>query len=361
MTLLQKLASLPTLVVGQLLLSLLPTASAASTATAAQSVDTAGFWLGFALLFIVSAVETAASIIWTQMRVTSDGVHTSELSCRVCGREIFVSAIDPKRAAEILNDGEGLYSGFYSGTVSSMTWSNDMGSTQVSNSSGSACGCCCGWQTAHTDVHDGTTEVVLNSFGSLLLVPTLLVRRFNPAMALNAPAGLFSNVKDLARPRTLGRLLEHAVHLLVGLTDVALGIAGLALNPGSPEKLYETLKDRMAPMTFESYFTLFLLYWLAGALLLLCMIPLHSKRRSTQIFGWPAGVLHSVVSLACIVLFALGCWKIDHARRHHLPWTPMLSYWIGGASAISFPLCGVELFHTFGVVGLIMMLLHTFK
>ncbi|KAJ3489094.1 hypothetical protein NLG97_g6064 [Lecanicillium saksenae] len=277
MTVLLNLASLPTPLVGQLLISLLPTASAAFTAPAAESVDTAGFWLGFSLLFVISAAETVASVIWTQVRVTLDDNHTAELSCRVCGREIFVTAIDPKTAAELLNDSEGVYSGFYSGTVSSMTMSNDMGTTHVSNSSGSSCGCCCGWQTARSGVYDGTTEVVLNSFGSLMMIPTLLVRRFNPAMALNAPAGLFNNVKDLTWPRverTVGRVLEHAVHLLVGLADVALGIAGLALNPGSPEKLYETLRDKTSPMTFESYFTLFLLYWLLGALLLLCMIPL---------------------------------------------------------------------------------------
>jgi len=176
--------------------------------------------------------------------------------------------------------------------------------------------------------------------------------------------GAMDNVKDLVRPgteRIVWRGLQHAVHLLVGLTDVSLGVAGLALNPGSPQRLYDTLKDPKAPMTFENYSTLFLMYWLLGALLLLCMIPQRSARRSIQMFGWPGTIAFAVASLASVALFCLGCWKIDYARRHHTPWRPMLSYWIGGASAISFPMCGVEVFHTFGVVGLVFMLIHTFN
>ncbi|KAK4238191.1 hypothetical protein C8A03DRAFT_33796 [Achaetomium macrosporum] len=166
--------------------------------SAAESVDTVGFWLGFILVFVISAVESAASIIWTRFRVSADGIHQCELSSRVCGREL----------------------------------------------------------------------------------------RFNPNTGLEAPAGLVDNVKDLARfgkGKPAGRALEHAVHLLVGLTDVSLGVARLALNSGSPQKLYDTLKDPTAPMTFESYLTLFLLYWLLGALLLICILPLHSKREGIDI------------------------------------------------------------------------------
>ncbi len=42
-----------------------------------------------------------------------------------------------------------------------------------------------------------------------------------------------------------------------------------------------------------------------------------------------------------------------------MPWRPMVSYWIGGASAISFAPFGIEVFHTFGVVWLVFMLIHT--
>ena len=66
-------ASLPPPLVPLLLLcvaSLLPTAGATETSDeatgAAKSVDTVGFWLGFTLIFVVSAVEAAASLIWTR-------------------------------------------------------------------------------------------------------------------------------------------------------------------------------------------------------------------------------------------------------------------------------------------------------
>lgn len=210
---------------------------------------------------------------------------------------------------------------------------------------------------------DGASEAVIDKFGSIMLVPSLIIRRFNPTTSLQAPTGLIDNVRAFFRPGkySIGRLFENAIHLIVGLADVSLGVASLILNPGSPKALYDTLKDPRAPITFENYSTLFLLYWLLGALLTLCMIPMRSDRRSIQMFGWPGGIAFVVASLASVVLFAVGCWKIDVARREHGPWTPMLSYWIGGASAISFPLCGLEVFHTFGVVGLVFMVMHTFQ
>ena len=55
------------------------------------------------------------------------------------------------------------------------------------------------------------------------------------------------------------RLLEHTVDLLFSLMDLSLGVAVLALNPGSPRELYNTLDDPKAPMTFQNYATLFLL------------------------------------------------------------------------------------------------------
>jgi len=327
---------------------------------AAEAVDTAGFWVGFTLVFVISAVESAASVIWTRFRVTSDGIHPIELSCRVCGREIFLSIIDEDAATEIAN--EGMPAGCYSGSDSSVTASNMHSTMTRSRSDG--CSCCGGFESRHTETHGRVVEAVIDKFFSFMMAPTLLIRRFNPATGLSAPAGLVSNVKGLLKPdikRTVGRMLEHGVHLFVGLVDISLGVAGLALKPESPQNLYDTLKDPSAPMTFENYLTLFLLYWLLGAVLLLCMIPLHSSRRSTQVFGWPGVILFLVAALASLVLFGLGCWKIDYARRHRAAWTPMLSYWIGGASGISFPLFGIEVFHVFGVVGLILMVKHTFS
>ena len=212
---------------------------------------------------------------------------------------------------------------------------------------------------------DGLTKkVVIDQFGNLELVLTLLIRRFNPAMSMAAPARLVNTVKDLVKPskdKTVVQVYENVMDLLVSLTDVFLGMAVLALNPSSPQELYETFKDPKAPMTFQNYTTLFMLYWLLGAVLLLCIIPQRSARMSIQIFGWPWAVAFAVTALANIALFSLGCWKIDFARRHHTPWTPMLSYWISGVSTVHYLLCGVDVFDAFGTVGLVFMLIHTFN
>ena len=157
---------------------------------------------------------------------------------------------------------------------------------------------------------------------------------------------------------TLGRRVERTIHILVGLVDVSLGAAALGFNLRSPHDLYETLRNPRAPMTFENYSTLFLLYWLLGVVLMVCMIPLRSSRRSIQVFGWPAAIAYGIAALASLALFGVGCWKIDYARKHGLPWKPMLSYWIGGASAVSFPLLGIEIFHCLGVVGLVLLLIY---
>lgn len=329
MRLLLNLPSLPTPLVTLLLTSLLPTASAAG---AAEIVDTSGFWLGFSLLVVISAAESAFSVIWTRIRITSDGVHPSERSCRVCGREITVSPIDPEKALETATRAGG-------------------------------CGCWW-WGKTVTETNGLTKKVVTDQFGNLILVLTLLIRRFNPRMSLEAPARLVNTMKDLVAPstdKTVVQVLEHAVDLLVGLADVSLGVAVLALNPSSPQELYDTLKDPKASMTFQNYTTLFLLYWLLGAVLLLCMIPQRSARMSIQIFGWPRKIAFAVSGFASLVLFCLGCWKIDFARRHHTPWTPMLSYWISGASAGTFLVCGVDVFDIFGTVALVFMLIHTFN
>lgn len=207
-------------------------------------------------------------------------------------------------------------------------------------------------------------ETVIDQSFDLALVLTLLIRRFNPKMSLQAPARLVNTVKDLVGPRTdtfVVRVPEHAVDLLISLTDVSLAIAVLALNPNSPRQLWDTIKDPKASMTFQNYTTLFLLYWLLGAVLLLCMIPQRSMRASIQIFGWPGKIASAVSWSVIIALFCLGCWKIDFARRHHTPWTPMLSYWISGASKVTFMVCGVDVLNVFGTVSLVFMLIHTFN
>lgn len=227
------------------------------------------------------------SIIWTRIRVTSDGIHDPEYSCRVCGREVILTTIDPELERKIAEEG--------------------------------LAGGCAGCFKGETMVAHGKAETTLDMYGSVMMVPTLMIRRFNPSISLVAPAGLVDSVRVFFKPgsSTVRRLLEHGVDVIIGLTDVSLGVAGLALNPRSPEALYTALKDPKAPLTFENYSTLFLLYWLLGAVLLICMIPMRSKRRSVQIFGWPSVIAYAVASSASLVLFALGCWKIDVARKAH--------------------------------------------
>ncbi|KXX82089.1 hypothetical protein MMYC01_201541 [Madurella mycetomatis] len=325
---------------------------------AAEAVDAAGFWLGFTLLVVISAVESAASLLWIRVRITSDGVHPYELSVRTCGREVVLQTIEPEVVAEISE--RGMPAGFSWGLISSATYSQ-WGVVQSHMGSSRGCSTCGGIERRYTWIHHGATEVLVDKFGCVTTVPTLLIRRFNPMTALKAPAGLVGNGKDLVRGKNSpGRVMGNVMHLIVGLTDVSLGVAGLALNPGSPQRLYETLKDPEAAITLENYSTLFLLYWLLGAVLLLFMIPLHSERKSIQIFGWPWVIAFLVAGMANFVLFCLGCWKIDVARRTGADWTPMLSYWLSGASAIQFPLFGIEVFHTFGAAGLIVMLIQEF-
>ncbi|KAK0644251.1 hypothetical protein B0T16DRAFT_417391 [Cercophora newfieldiana] len=348
-----------------------PNSNSDSASSTADRVDTAGFWLGFVLIFIISLIETLAAIIWTRFRVTSDGIHPCELSARICGREIYVIPIDADTAEDIAKNG--LSSGIYSGHTSSLTQSgaDASGYGIVTSHSQSADGCstCGGWERRRSHTYCGVMECVVDQFFGIGLVPTLLIRRFSPTMGVSAPAGLVKNIKELVVSAGVGKgagrgkgwIVEHAVHLVVGLADLGLGLAGLALNPEALQKLYDIIKDPAASMTFEGYLTLFLLSWLVGAALLICMIPLRSQRRSIQIFGWPGKIGKAVVMLVNAAMFGIGCWKIDVARREGTQWTPMLSYWIGGASAISFAPLGFELFHAFGVVGLILMMKHTFS
>jgi hypothetical protein len=163
-------------------------------------------------------------------------------------------------------------------------------------SSDTTCSLCTGCERKRSQRINGVTEAVIDMYGSIVLVPTIVIRRFNPMTSLKGPTSLVDNVRAFFSPGkdSLGRLMEHAVHLLVGLTDVSLGVAGLALNPGSPQKLYTTLKDPEAPMTFENYSTLFLIYWVLGALLYLCICQRRAPKgayrcsggRATSRSGW---------------------------------------------------------------------------
>lgn len=65
MTFTSNTSSLPTPLIALLLTLFLPTAAATNTDTAGR-LDTAGFWISFALLVVVSAVESAFSFFWTR-------------------------------------------------------------------------------------------------------------------------------------------------------------------------------------------------------------------------------------------------------------------------------------------------------
>jgi hypothetical protein len=216
----------------------------------------------------------------------------------------------------------------------------------------------------HKKSEGSIREVVIDSFCGLPMAITLMVRRFNPTMSMKSATGLLRNAKNLIRPKTnqsLGKTLEHVIHILIGVVDISIGVAGLALNSSSPQKLWSTLKDPAAAITLENYSTLFLMYWLLGLLLLLGDIAYRTFRKTAQPIAWPGRISFGVAMLANVLMFSLGCWKLDHARRHRYAWTPMLSYWIGSTSAISFPLLGVEVFHLFGFIGMVLMLQDAFS
>ncbi len=362
------LRALPVPLIALLLAAALPTASAAedadtdTEASGAKAIDTVGFWIGFTLIFVVSAVEAAASIIWIRRRITWDESHPCELSEFVCGRQVSVGVIDLQEAQNAIAEGS-TFAGYYQSRGGSSVVVN--GAT-VFSQPGSGFGVnpfCGGVSVLRPNRSGGPVLAVDDKFGSLVQVPTLLLRRFNPFTSLEAPAGLVDNIKNLLWPGEREsdlRWLEHVVHFVAGLVDISLGVAGLVLNPGSVQGLIDTIKDPEAPISFENYLTLFLLYWLLGVLLLLCMIPLRGQMKSLFIFGWPKMVEVGIAVLTSLVLFILGCWKIDYARRQGAPWTPMLSYWVGGASSIHLTFFDISVFCVFGVVGLGFMLKHVF-
>lgn len=305
------------------------------------SVESVGFWLSFSLIIGLSALEAFLSIIWTRIRVkalkSTTGGDGYELSIRVCGREVCNRLISPQDAAMINNETNRMYENWIP----------------------------VGAQGAQRVIfQQRSADVIADRNGNLSMVPTLLIHRFSPMLSLDGAAGLTKHFIELLGGENDIKYYENVVHLVVGLVDVSLGIAGLVLVPSSPMKLWDTLQDVTTPMTLENYMTLSLLWWILGALLLVAMLLLRSETNSIQFAGCMGVVAYVIAAMADAVLFGLGCWKIDYARRNGYDWTPMLSYWIGGASAISLPFsccgCDFEIFHVFGLVGLVYLLLDTF-
>jgi hypothetical protein len=296
-----------------------------TSSTTADSIDAVGFWVSFTLIVGLSACEALASIFWTRIRVTFvDEQHW--FSIHVCGHEVVCRAISIETAqtiADLVAEGKSI----------------------------------CGYNS-HSIVRN--RETVIDVYGSISFVPTFAIRRFNPTTSLAGASELVKSFTELFWGFGEFHCLANFVHLFVELVDISLGITGLVLIPNSLPKLWDTLQDVTAPMTLENYLTLLMIWWILGVLLLVAMLPLHSKHRFMQLFGLPGLVASVVANSASFVLFGLGCWKIDYARRNGLDWTPLLSYWIGGASSISCTCCEIEVFHTFGFVGLVFMLLHTF-
>lgn len=298
-----------------------------ASSMAAEYIDSVGFWLSFTLIVGVSAVEALASIVWTRIRLSAIGVEHSELSARACGRVINSRIIDNETARQITD--------------------------AIAERGPGGC-------AVYTSVNTCNINAVIDLYGSISMVTTIAIRRFNPSMSLEGARGLVNNFIELLGGAGDIHHYENIVHIFVTLVDISLGISGLVLIPASPQNLWDTLQDVSAPMTLDNYLTLFLLWWILGVLLLVAMLPLRSQERGIQLLGCLGLVVYVIATMASLVLFGLGCWKIDFARRNGLDWTPMLSYWIGGASSISFPFCGIEIFHTFGFVGLVFMLLDTF-
>jgi hypothetical protein len=71
-------------------------------------------------------------------------------------------------------------------------------------------------------------------------------------------------------------------------------------------------------MTLDNYLTLFMLWWILGVLLLVAMLPLRSQEQHNQLLGCLGLVVYVIAAMTSLVLFGLGCWKIDFARRKTL-------------------------------------------
>ncbi|EPS35527.1 hypothetical protein H072_11114 [Dactylellina haptotyla CBS 200.50] len=325
------------------------------------TVDTTGFWFSFTLLVIISGIEALSSIIWMRIHISSDGIRPAKVSYWVCGREIDLGTGNNETEDAVVSshyhhvasdDKSDQYASDYSRAY-------PMGSSASSNSSFSPL---TGITISHSYPRKDGSDTVIDRFGCIKFVPYLLIRRFDPTTGLRSPINSFDVFCSLFRPseRSWGKLCKDLIHIVMALADISLGIAGLVLNPGAPGKLWDTIKDPYAPMSFENYSTLFLLYWILGVILGVFISPLRKQTLKRQYFGWPAVIIYGVASFANVVLLGLGQWKIGVARKEKMEWTPMLSYWIGAATGVSISVCGLELSHICGLIGLGFMLKHNF-
>ena len=220
----------------------------ASSTADESTIEAVGFWISFVLIVVISGVEALASILWTRIRIASDGEHPWEVSISVCGREINRAVIDDAAARAIADEAA-------------------MGA--------GVAGCYVG----HSRCHVLGYETTIDTYGGLSMVTGIAIRRFDPLMSLKGPSELVNNFMDLFRGDGDDddmHYFENFVSLFFRLIDISLGVSGLVLTPASPQELWDTLQDVTAPMTFENYLTLFLLWWLLGVLLLVAMLPRRS-------------------------------------------------------------------------------------
>ena len=220
----------------------------ASSTADESTIEAVGFWISFVLIVVISGVEALASILWTRIRIASDGEHPWEVSISVCGREISRAVIDDAAARAIADEAA-------------------MGA--------GVAGCSVGCSLCSVSPFQTTIDM----YGALSMVTGIAIRRFDPLMSLKGPSELVNNFMDLFRGDGDDddmHYFENFVSLFFRLIDISLGVSGLVLTPASPQELWDTLQDVTAPMTFENYLTLFLLWWLLGVLLLVAMLPRRS-------------------------------------------------------------------------------------
>ena len=158
-----------------------------TSSTAAESIDSAGFWLSFVLIVGVSALEAFGSIIWTRICVVADGDQYREF-IYVCGHEVLSRAIGESVAIEIAESANAGACGFYS-----------------------------------SEVHNN--ETVIDMFGSLSFATSIAIRRFDPSESLQGPSELVKSFRELFGGDDDVDYFGNIVHLLIGLVDISLGIA----------------------------------------------------------------------------------------------------------------------------------------
>ena len=154
-------------------------AVAAASSGAADNVNLGGYWMSFTLLVILSAVESALSFFWVRYQIVGDTTHPYELSMRICGRQIMLTTITEEEAADVAANG--LAVGCGGSSSSSLAFARN---DRVYRGSETRRGCstCGGFEKMQDQTFSGSREVVIDKFGSIGLVPTLFIRRFDPRM-----------------------------------------------------------------------------------------------------------------------------------------------------------------------------------